>query len=359
MSKLRRIYEMFDPMLDFSDMKYAELTVPAGTKTYSMLDSMEEEAWTDYLDSMAKSGITVEYDLVENKFVVKNGQGQGEGTVNEASWVPPTPTKSYKQEVIDSFAEFKTQNPNATYDELVVMVQNKTGVTPSTIYRLLAAAVTESAEPDSRAEMEGKIKSHYNDSDFAGKNQTWMAKVNDAFASLTGVSDDERTDKTKLMSRLSNEQIASLYKSLLDSGASISENTKPVNELESADEIPYMVTQSYKEGNSWEKAIEIVAKATGKTEEEVKEIVGAQESSENLLIPEAKAFMESFKAKSKAKLIKESEEPCELPCHWSKLVTNADIFNPEDIESVKKHGGSPIPKAPYKINDEGMVSKGS
>ena len=43
--------------------------------------------------------------------------------------------------------------------------------------------------------------------------------------------------------------------------------------------------------------------------------------------------------------------------HWKQLQNDRSIFSREDVDSANKHGGNPIPKSPYTIDDKGMVSK--
>lgn len=59
----------FNKLVDF---RYFDENQTFGTETeeYRILDTMEQEEWLNYLDLMADSGITVEYDLVEDEYKV-------------------------------------------------------------------------------------------------------------------------------------------------------------------------------------------------------------------------------------------------------------------------------------------------
>ena len=52
--------------------------ITSGTAEYALLDNLEEDNWVEYLDVMAGSGVTVEYDTVEDYFVVYGPQTERE-----------------------------------------------------------------------------------------------------------------------------------------------------------------------------------------------------------------------------------------------------------------------------------------
>jgi len=61
-----------------TDLRFIEgkKTFEKGTPTYRWLNSLDEEKWQEFLDRMARYGTTVEYDMHNDTFVVKNVTGQ-------------------------------------------------------------------------------------------------------------------------------------------------------------------------------------------------------------------------------------------------------------------------------------------
>jgi len=64
-----------DQAIDFRYISGTK-TFKNGTKEYNLLNALEDKAWEDYLDVMAGSGTTVEYDLVRDVFTASNVVGE-------------------------------------------------------------------------------------------------------------------------------------------------------------------------------------------------------------------------------------------------------------------------------------------
>jgi hypothetical protein len=63
-----------DELVDFTGDHEIDAKFGSGTKEYEVLNNMNETQWQEYLDKMSSSGITVEYDSVEDEYHVFGSQ---------------------------------------------------------------------------------------------------------------------------------------------------------------------------------------------------------------------------------------------------------------------------------------------
>ena len=79
------VIALFPKAIDFRYIQ-GKASYKQGTEEYRLLDAMNEELWDKYLNVMAGSGTTVEYDSVKDVFNVENMTGVGESKMNEVSF---------------------------------------------------------------------------------------------------------------------------------------------------------------------------------------------------------------------------------------------------------------------------------
>jgi len=79
------VIALFPKAIDFRYIQ-GKASYKQGTEEYRLLDGMNEELWDKYLNVMAGSGTTVEYDSVNDVFNVENMTGVGESKINEVSF---------------------------------------------------------------------------------------------------------------------------------------------------------------------------------------------------------------------------------------------------------------------------------
>ena len=79
------VIALFPKAIDFRYIQ-GKASYKQGTEEYRLLDAMNEALWKKYLNVMAGSGTTVEYDSVKDVFNVTNMTGVGESKINEVSF---------------------------------------------------------------------------------------------------------------------------------------------------------------------------------------------------------------------------------------------------------------------------------
>lgn len=70
--------------IDFSFYEGPDLRFNSTTSEYELLNDLEEDAWVEYLDEMGRYGVTVEYDTIEDEFVVSVSLGKDAGIIDKA-----------------------------------------------------------------------------------------------------------------------------------------------------------------------------------------------------------------------------------------------------------------------------------